>query len=137
MVSHSLSISVVVLSYNRYPELARTLISCMQQDHQPSEIFVVDNGSEPSLLERLSSEFPGVSIYPINKNIGIAARNIGIEAATGDILVTIDDDISFDSSTAFRQIAAAFVRYPRAGCIAFRVYATDSRQLSSRDWCHP
>lgn len=130
-------VSVVVLSCNRYRELARAIRSCMEQDYQASEVLVVDNASEPSLRTRLAASFPDVTILSLATNIGVSARNIGIEAATCDVVVTIDDDIYFDNPTALRQIVAAFARHPQAGALAFQVYSTVTGRLSRGDWCHP
>jgi len=132
-----LRVSVVILSCNRYTELARALVSCVRQDYQPREILVIANASERSLLTRISREFPNITILSLEKNIGVAARNVGIKAATGDLIVTIDDDIYFDDAGALGHIVEAFGRHSLAGCITFRVYSTAGGDLSRRDWCHP
>ncbi len=62
------------------------------------ELLVVDDGSTdetPALLARLTIEHPSLRIvtHPVNRGLG-AALATGFSAARGDVVVTIDADLS-------------------------------------------
>jgi|SRR5579875_88194 len=130
-------ISVVILSYRRRASLVRVLESARAQSYEPREIIVVDNGSGDGLPEFVQRNFPEVHLVALPKNIGCAGRNRGVAAAKGKIVVTIDNDVAFDSSFELEKIRAAFDRLPDADCIVFKVLQGDTGKVHLRDWCHP
>lgn len=130
-------ISTVVLSYKRREALARVLESVFDQDYPDREVIVVDNGSGHDMVTWLRAAYPRARVIALGENKGPAARNLGIRAARGRYIVTLDNDVYFDDSQALNRIAAAFERHPGAGCIVFRVYHPATGRLHVRDWCHP
>lgn len=89
------TVSVIIPTYNRahlLPRLAETLAA---QSHAPNEVIFVDDGSAdetPSALEHICSErMNWHALWQENAGPG-AARNRGLQAATGDLLVFVDDD---------------------------------------------
>ncbi len=130
-------ISIVVLSYKRREALARVLESVFDQDYPDREVIVVDNGSGDDMVTWLRAAYPRARLIALGENKGPAARNLGIRAAQGRYIVTLDNDVYFDDSQALNRIAAAFERHPGAGCIVFRVYHPATGRLHVRDWCHP
>jgi glycosyltransferase involved in cell wall biosynthesis len=92
-----MKISVVIATYNRRATLARTLPTVLEQ-HFPSEkrevIVVVDgsNDGTAQYLRELNS--PCRLIIAEQPNRGpAAARNAGIYAATGELILLLDDDM--------------------------------------------
>jgi glycosyltransferase involved in cell wall biosynthesis len=87
-------ISIVIATYDRPAALARCLESLLVQSSKRSfEIIVVDNHPQSGLTAPLVDRFPSVGWYrqPIR---GLSlARNLGIEASTGAVLITTDDDV--------------------------------------------
>ena len=88
-------VSVVVCSYNG----ARTLRDCMKslgQLHYPDyEIIFVDDGSKDNTQE-IMKDFPTVTnIVQVNKGLSVA-RNVGIAAATGEVVAFTDSDCMVD-----------------------------------------
>lgn len=130
-------ISVVILSYRRRASLIRVLESARAQSYQPREVIVVDNGSGDDLAGFLKSSFPDVHLVGLPENIGCAGRNRGVSAAQGEFVVTIDNDVSFDSPFELEKVRAAFERSPDADCIVFKVLQGDTGRVHLRDWCHP
>ena len=86
--------SVVIATHNRATELADCLAALARQS-QPDqfEVVVVDNGSQdatPDVIARFASErLRGVFVADPNR---AKARNAGISAARGDIVIFCDDD---------------------------------------------
>src|SRR5215467_2719982 len=95
-----INISVIIPTHNRPSELVRTL-ECLKRQTIPAEeyeIIVVDDGSQPPVQLTLVTGPPKCSIVRLEGVERSAARNAGAAAASGQILVFIDDDISVDSS---------------------------------------
>ncbi len=91
--------SIVVLNWNRLHYSKQTLECIIKKTTIPHELILVDNGSEDGTREYLKSMENKTNaekvIYVFNdKNLGVAGgRNSGLVVASGDYLVTIDDDI--------------------------------------------
>jgi hypothetical protein len=87
--------SIVVCTFNRIEWLPQCLASLIIQNPLPDEIIVVDGPSVDGTRELLEEmERDGVLKLIRQKQLdGIsAARNLGLAAATGDIVCFIDDD---------------------------------------------
>ncbi len=83
-------ISVVVCTYNGARTLANCLDALGRLDYPDFEVIVVDDGStDGSAL--IASEFDVRVITTPNQGLS-AARNTGMEAATGEIVAYTDDD---------------------------------------------
>jgi len=130
-------VSIVILNYRRRSALARTLESGRAQTYASKEVIVVDNGSGDDIESFLRTEFPEVQLLALPKNIGCGGRNRGVEAARGELVVTIDNDVSFDTPFELQKVFAAFDRHPEASCMVFKVLAGDTGRVHLRDWCHP
>ncbi|HUJ62413.1 MAG TPA: glycosyltransferase [Kofleriaceae bacterium] len=89
-------VSVVVRSYNRLAALAELLTALLAQDHDSFEIVVIEQSTErPAALlakvDELAAD-PRVRLLRHPPLGGPGARNAGVRAAGGDVLVFIDDD---------------------------------------------
>lgn len=129
------AVSIAILNYQRCGALRRALEAARLQRY-PAEILAVDNGSSDGSAEMVRDEFPDVHLVRLPENIGAAARNAGVEAAKGDIVFTLDNDVLFTTPDDVERALAVFARHPRAAVVNFAVLGADDR-LSRRDWCHP
>lgn len=85
-------VSVVIPAYNEESTIGRCLDALTSQSVAPDEIILVDNNSTDDTT-KIASTYDNVRIVPENTVQGItAARNTGLDAATGDILCRIDAD---------------------------------------------
>lgn len=99
--------SVVICAYDdgRWDQLAAAVRSVWSQSHAADEtVVVVDHN--PALLRRARAELDGARVVPNRAGQGLAgARNSGIAAATGDILVFLDDDALAEPDWLGRLVA--------------------------------
>ena len=89
-------VSVIVPVFNASKYISKTLDSIINQDFDSYEIIVVDDGSTDNSLEIIKetlekTEIPHKIIHLENAGVSVA-RNVGIDASTGDYLVFIDAD---------------------------------------------
>lgn len=130
------AISVSILNHQRRATLRLCLERVLAQDHPSFEVLVVDNASTDGSDAMVASGFPSVRFISLPRNIGCAARNRGVDAARGSIVVTIDNDVLLEDSGALRRVEELFAARPRLACVSFRILDGEGR-LSRRDWCHP
>ena len=90
-----MKISVIVPTYRRVNDLARCLNALGQQIRLADELIVVARDSDTESWTFLDSFDVGslpLKILQVKVPGVIAAMNVGVEAATGDIIVFTDDD---------------------------------------------
>lgn len=88
--------SVIVCTRNGGKRIASCLAAIARMDGQPFEIIVVDDGSGDGTAELVAAKFPEVRLISIPPSGLSAARNVGADAATGQILAFTDDDCEPD-----------------------------------------
>lgn len=87
------SLSVIIVSYNIRPLLARCLASIAAQPSPPDEVIVVDNASADDSVPLVRAQFPHVRVIANSKNHGFAvATNQGLRAARGAFLCLLNPD---------------------------------------------
>ena len=100
-------LSVVFPAYNEegnVVELHRRLVAALSKIGKPYEIIAIDNASSDRTYERLKALSP-IRIIRIAYNIGqTAALDAGIQAARGDVVVTLDADLQNDPDDIPRML---------------------------------
>lgn len=111
-------ISVVVPTYNRKAIVTRTMETLFAQEcpRDSMEILVVVDGSTDGSAESLRALHAPCSFHVLQQeNRGLAgARNSGLRAATGDVVLFLDDDMR----CATRLVAAHLEAHRRQQGIA-------------------
>jgi GT2 family glycosyltransferase len=92
----SVRFSVVIPTKNRPETLRRTLESLRATYPAPHEVLVIDgdeDGSARPLVLGLHDD--GLSLHYVHSEPSLTRqRNVGIERASGDVLVFLDDDVT-------------------------------------------
>lgn len=93
-------ISIVIPVYNQSHKLEQALHSIETQTYRPLEVIIVDDGSISPVDIRQSIADPNVSLHMIRqKNTGApAARNRGLQEATGKYVIFWDADVVGNSN---------------------------------------
>jgi ABC-type multidrug transport system fused ATPase/permease subunit/GT2 family glycosyltransferase len=105
-------ISVVVCSYNGASTLNVCCEGLLEQEYPDFEVIVVDDGSTDSTAA-IASEYGFRVISTENQGLS-SARNIGLKAATGEIVAYIDDD-AWPDPQWLTYLAATFLSTSHAG----------------------
>ena len=84
--------SVVIPCHNAGPWIADALRSVAAQTYAPADIIVVDDASTDDSREQIVGCCVPVTLLSARVSNAAAARNIGIEAATGDWIALLDAD---------------------------------------------
>jgi glycosyltransferase involved in cell wall biosynthesis len=116
-------ITIAVPTHNRPQLLCEALVSVAAQTHPEWEVVVVDDGSIPPVSESTLRELLGERFILVRNDQaqGIAAaKNAGIAAARGEVVLHLDDD-DLLTPTALAQIAAAYDRHPELECLFVNV----------------
>jgi len=85
--------SIIIPAYNSADSVTDTLESCFLQAFEDFEIVVVDDGSKDNTLEVLKSiKDPRLKIVAQENAGPAAARNTGMDNASGDFIAFLDSD---------------------------------------------
>ena len=104
------TVSVILPTRDRAHWLAQTIRSVLAQSYAPSEIIVIDDGSQDSTHEVLSDlvrEAAPIAIQ-IHRTAGVgvsAARNLGIQKAIGNFIALLDSDDQWHPQKLKKQMA--------------------------------
>ena len=93
-------ISVISVNYNGFALTAAMIDSLRRHVTTPTEIIVVDNGSERDEAAILRERYPDITVLRSAENLGFAGgNNLGIRAATGDCLLLLNNDTEVADDT--------------------------------------
>lgn len=87
-----MKISVVIPCHNAAPWIDQALASVYAQTLAPYEVIVVDDGSTDDSVQRIEASVCPVRLLKVNCRNAAAARNAGLETATGDWIALLDAD---------------------------------------------
>lgn len=128
-------VSVVICTRDRPDDIAVCLASLPMQTRRPDEIVVVDNAPRDDRTRDAALNAGATYVREPRPGLDIA-RNTGVRAATGDLIVFTDDDVLLDP-TWLERMTAAFDA-PEIGSVTGLVLpaelAAESQFLFERYW---
>ncbi len=112
--------SVIITTHNRPDALRRALASVRDQTQKAEEVVVVDDGSDPPIdSDELTRRYSSLDITCVRneKSQGPGgARNRGVKESSGDIVMFLDDDDTWEPSKIKDQIRV-FERRRKVGLV--------------------
>lgn len=132
-------VSVVIPTWNRKDLLGECLRSIASQMRAPDEVVVVDDGSTDGTAELVNNEFPFAAVIRLERNRGFCvAINAGIRAASGDLLLLLNNDMTLEPAFVDSLVRAATASDAAmfAPLVLFRdepdlIYCAGDRQLAN------
>lgn len=118
---------MAVLTYNRAPELMRTLSKLSALPERP-ELVVVDNGSSDDTRALVAQRFPAVSLLALARNMGAAARNAAVACLRTPYIAFCDDD-TWWAAGALSTAAAILDAHPGIAVLSARILVGRDHRL--------
>jgi GT2 family glycosyltransferase len=114
---------VVIVTRNRRDDLRTALRSATSQRGDP-EVIVMDDGSTDGTAQMVARDFPQARLARSDEARGYIVRRNGAAAiASGDVIVSLDDDAHFSSDDTVAMTLAEFSD-PRIGAVAMPLVHT-------------
>ncbi len=86
-------VSILIVTWNRRPDLARAIESALNQTWSSIEVVVMDNASTDGTATLVRERFPQVKLVQAPRNLGCpSGRNFGFRQCLGDFIYCLDDD---------------------------------------------
>jgi GT2 family glycosyltransferase len=116
--------SIVILTFAREAILAQMLerLAGHLAGREDYELILVDNNVDAVDRAEQFSAFHVARHLWDGQNKGVVARNLGFEAARGEIAVLLDDDVFVDTPDFLDRFDARFAADPRLGAVTIRKY---------------
>ena len=129
-------VSVIVPTHNRSPRLQRAVDSIIGQKYQNWEIVIIDDGSTdntPVLIEQLTQDLGQSRLQSIRiRQSGVcAARNLGLQAARGELIAYLDDDNAMHSLW-LKSVVWAFAQYPEIDVVYGGIIVDDILRVDGK-----
>ena len=132
-VAYYPTVSVVIAAFNEEKVIARTVRALLDGGYANLEVIVVDDGSRDDtggVVARTFADDPRVRLLTKENGGKAAALNLGITAASGEILVNLDADTLFALDTVPR-LCRHFAD-PNVGAVAGNVQVGNRGNLLTR-----
>jgi len=90
--------SIIILNYNGGKYLLECVESVFKTKDVPLEVILIDNNSIDKSQIKCKEKFPDIKLIQNDVNVGMSARNLGIEKAKGKYIVFLDSDTLVDTN---------------------------------------
>jgi N-acetylglucosaminyl-diphospho-decaprenol L-rhamnosyltransferase len=125
-------VTIVVIAHAERDDLGRCFGSIREHAELATQTVLVDNASTDDTVSWVRANHPEVEIVELPENIGVAARQHGLERARGPLTMFLDSDAELTAG-ALPAMHEAFERNPGWGLIGPRLVDGDGElQLSCR-----
>jgi GT2 family glycosyltransferase len=112
-------VSVIIATHDRRDDLFKT---CTRLDHMrpaADEVLICADACTDDTSRMVRTEFPGFTLLENDRSLGsVGSRDRLLRAATGDIVVSLDDDSYPMASDFFARIVRVFEMHPDAAVVS-------------------
>lgn len=133
-----IKVSVIITNYNYARFLQQAFDSVKAQTYKNLEIIVVDDCSTDNsaeIIDQLQADCPVLKLKTPTNSYTAAARNLGLSAASGDIIAFLDaDDYYYPDKVA--ASVAKLMEYGDTG-IVYSDYDMDKKGVIAREFKSP
>lgn len=137
VIESNYTVSLVIVTFRREQLLLSSLDRLRDYLDLFYEIIIVDNGKSEELSVCLASNLRKmINVIQPSENLGAVGRTMGILASSGDIVITLDDDVYLTNPNQLKSLKALFAADNRVGCVNFKIINSNGTR-NLRDWCHP
>lgn len=124
-------ISVIIVNYNRKDLLRRCLDSVRGQGFKDIEVIVVDNASSDDSVEMLGTYYPDIKLIRNTRNLLFCrAYNQGIEAAEGNFILCLNNDVELDKDY-LKEVIFAIGLDNKIGMVSGKILRIDKVTIDS------
>jgi len=129
ILNSCMNASIIIVNWNGKAHLQACLESIKAQTYSAFETILIDNGSIDGSLEFVEAHYPWVKRVALSVNQGFAGgNNVGFLNATGDYIVTLNNDTEVDPNWLGELVRAADDN-PAVGMVASRICSYDDHDL--------
>ena len=122
-------LSIITVNYNGFADTVQLIESIQTHLAIPYELIVVDNGSMADEADMLKHQFPNIKVIRSDRNLGFAGgNNLGIEHATADFLLFINND-TYVKDNSFIHLVERMKKEPILGGISPKILFADQEKL--------
>lgn len=133
-IADTAKVSIVMPAYNAAATLQASMDSVFAQSHADVELLVIDDGSKDAswdIVQSTAAREPRLVPIRMPRNGGVAAaRNAGIEAATGTYMAFLDSDDRWLPDKLAQQLAHMRMTGTQISYTAYRRFDESDRELS-------
>jgi len=128
-----MKISIIIPTYNRNEMLCKTISCILLFKRQFNELIIVDQTKEhePETKHFLDEQIKCGNIKYIHIDFPNLpnARNVGLNACMGDIIIFFDDDVEINENTIPSHISS--FSQPETGCVTGKVNVVNTNADSN------
>ena len=91
-------VSVIIINFNGGDYILDCVDSVTKTTNSNFEVILIDNNSTDNSSNLCKDKFDQIRLFQSDKNLGMAARNIGLDNAKGKFIVFLDADTVVESN---------------------------------------
>ena len=104
------SVYSIVLNYNNYSDTIETIESVLSLEYDANSVILVENSSDKTIIQKIRTQFPDLTIIENKKNLGYAGgNNIGIQKAMesgADYIFLLNNDVILEKDVLNKCVSA-------------------------------
>lgn len=123
------SVDVIVVNWNGLDHLPVCLSALLKQSYKKIKIFVVDNGSNDDSVKFINNNFPQITTFSLEENLGFCGgNNHAITNTESEFVALINNDTEADRNWITNAVNS-LINNPEAGFIASRICFYSHRNI--------